>query len=47
MAEEDLITIDEEVMKEVDEAIKFSDESPLPAQDTLFNHIYPSNGEVS
>ena len=47
MAEEDLIAIDEEVMKEVDEAVEFSEESPLPAQDTLFDHIYPSNGEVS
>ncbi|MAU00902.1 MAG: pyruvate dehydrogenase (acetyl-transferring) E1 component subunit alpha [Anaerolineaceae bacterium] len=47
MAEEDLIAIDDEVMKEVNEAVEFSDESPLPEQDTLFNHIYPSNGEVS
>jgi pyruvate dehydrogenase E1 component alpha subunit len=47
MAEEDLIAIDEEVTKEVDEAVEFSDESPLPEQDTLFNHIYSSNGEVN
>ena len=47
MAEEDLIAIDEEVTKEVEEAVEFSDDSPLPKQDTLFDHIYPSNGEVS
>lgn len=47
MAEEDLISIDEEVMKEVEEAVEFSNESPLPAQETLFDHIYPSNGGQS
>lgn len=47
MSEKDLVTIDEEVTKEVDEAVKFSDESPLPALDSLFNHIYPSNVEAN
>ena len=47
MSEKDLVTIDEEVTKEVDEAVKFSDDSPLPALDTLFNHIYPSNVEAN
>ena len=29
------------------EAVEFSDDSPLPALDTLFNHIYPSNAEAN
>ncbi len=47
LKEAELIAIDEAVMKEVDAAVKFSDESPLPALDTLYDHIYPSNGEAN
>ena len=47
VTEAELIAIDEAIMKEVDEAVKFSDESPLPALDTLFDHIYPSNAEAN
>ena len=45
--EAELVAIDQQIMKEVDEAVQFSDESPLPAQDTLFDHIYPSNAEAN
>ena len=47
MAEADLAAIDEAIIKEVDEAVEFSNDSPLPALDTLFDHIYPSNEEAS
>jgi pyruvate dehydrogenase E1 component alpha subunit len=47
MSEEELLSIDTAVTKEVDEAVKFSDDSPLPALETLFDHIYPSNVEAN
>ncbi|MCA9945598.1 MAG: pyruvate dehydrogenase (acetyl-transferring) E1 component subunit alpha [Anaerolineales bacterium] len=47
LKEEELIAIDQEIMKEVDEAVQFSDDSPLPALDTLFDYIYPSNAEAN
>lgn len=42
VAEEELVAIDDAVMKEVDKAVAFADESPLPALETLFDHIYPA-----
>lgn len=41
--EADLVAIDEEVTKEVEEAVTFADESPLPAPETLYDYIYPEN----
>jgi pyruvate dehydrogenase E1 component alpha subunit len=42
-AEQDLVAINEAVEKEVEEAVAFANESPLPALDTLFHYIYPEN----
>lgn len=42
VTEAELVAIDTAVMKEVDEAVTFSNDSPLPAQETLFDHIYPA-----
>ncbi len=39
--EAELVAIDDAVMKQMEEAVTFANESPLPALDTLFNHIYP------
>jgi pyruvate dehydrogenase E1 component alpha subunit len=39
--EAELVAIDDAVTKEVEDAVTFANESPLPALDTLFNHIYP------
>jgi pyruvate dehydrogenase E1 component alpha subunit len=39
--EAELVAIDDAVTKEVEDAVTFANESPLPAFDTLFNHIYP------
>jgi len=36
----ELDTIDEDVEKEVEEAVRFAEESPLPALDSLFDNIY-------
>jgi pyruvate dehydrogenase E1 component alpha subunit len=43
VAEADLIAIGESVQQEVETAVHFADNSPLPAHDTLFNYIYPDN----
>ena len=37
---EELEAIDKEVETQIDEAVKFAEESPLPALDTLFDNIY-------
>jgi pyruvate dehydrogenase E1 component alpha subunit len=37
----ELDKIDEEVLAEVEQAVRFASESPLPALDTLYDHIYP------
>ncbi len=41
--EAELVAVDDAIKVEVDNAVNFADESPLPALDTLFNHIYPEN----
>lgn len=46
VSEKELTQIQDEVDAEIEEAVAFSDESPLPEPDTLFDHIYPENGEV-
>jgi pyruvate dehydrogenase E1 component alpha subunit len=38
--EAELDAIDEAAATEIEEAVKFADESPLPALDTLFDHVY-------
>jgi pyruvate dehydrogenase E1 component alpha subunit len=43
VSEQDLVEINEAVEKEVEEAVTFANESPLPALDTLFDYIYPEN----
>ncbi len=40
VSESDLDEIDEDVEKEVEEAVQFAEESPLPALDSLFDNIY-------
>ena len=40
-SEQDLVAINEAVEKEVEDAVTFANESPLPALDTLYDHIYP------
>ena len=47
LTEDELIAIDNAIIQEVEEAVKFSDDSPLPALETLFDHIYPSNVEAN
>jgi pyruvate dehydrogenase E1 component alpha subunit len=41
VAESELRAIQDEVDKEIEEAVQFANESPFPALDTLTNHIYP------
>lgn len=41
VSEDELKTIQEEVAQEMAEAVKFAEESPLPAEDTLTRFIYP------
>ncbi|MBE7532348.1 MAG: pyruvate dehydrogenase (acetyl-transferring) E1 component subunit alpha [Chloroflexi bacterium] len=41
-SEAELVAIDDVVMKEIDDAVTFANESPLPAPETLFDHIYPA-----
>lgn len=45
--EDELIEIQANVAQEIEDAVAFANESPLPALDTLMNHIYPSNEEAS
>ena len=40
VSEEELDTIDKEVEEVVEESVRFAEESPLPALDTLFDNIY-------
>ena len=40
-AEPELRAIQDDVDKEIEEAVQFADESPFPALDTLTDHIYP------
>lgn len=47
VTEAELIAIGKDVQHEVEEAVRFSNESPLPGFDTLYDHIYPANGEVN
>jgi len=47
MTEAELAAIDHAIIKEIDEAVEFADDSPEPALETLFNHIYPANGEAN
>lgn len=48
VSEEELVAIDQEAQKEVEEAVEFSEESSLPDLDALFDHVYPNqNGEVN
>ncbi len=47
LEESQLVAIDKGVIDEVDKAVEFSDDSPLPALDTLFDHIYASNAEAN
>ena len=48
VTEDELLAIQNEVMAEVDAAAKFADESPDPALDSLYDHIYPGViGEVN
>ncbi len=41
-----LRTIEEQVEREVDEAVKFAEESPFPSVDTLYDYIYASDDVV-
>lgn len=45
--EEELLAIQNEVEEEIEAAVQFADEAPLPDAGTLFDHIYPSNAEVN
>lgn len=45
--EEEVRQIQEAVDNEIEAAVAFADDSALPAEDTLFDHIYPTNGEVN
>lgn len=40
VSEKDLDVIDDEVEEVIEEAVRFAEESPLPALDTLFDDIY-------
>lgn len=44
VSEDDLTAIQNDVQKEVDEAVEFANESPDPALDSLYDHIYPEGG---
>jgi pyruvate dehydrogenase E1 component alpha subunit len=44
--EEELDEIDREVAQAIKDAVQFAEESPLPALDTLFDHIYAETWEV-
>ncbi|MCP5094421.1 MAG: pyruvate dehydrogenase (acetyl-transferring) E1 component subunit alpha [Chloroflexi bacterium] len=47
VAEADLVAINEQVIQQVDEAVRFANESPNPDLNSLYDHIYPaSNGEA-
>ena len=39
--------INESVLQEVEEAVQFADESPVPDPSTLFDYIYPVQGEAA
>ena len=41
VSESDLVAIQDSVDQEIEEAVKFANESPFPALDTLHNYIYP------
>ena len=41
VSERDLVTIQDNVDQEVEAAVKFANESPFPALDSLHNYIYP------
>jgi pyruvate dehydrogenase E1 component alpha subunit len=41
IAESELKAIQDDVDKEIEEAVQFANESPFPALDTLTDHIYP------
>lgn len=41
ISETELMAIQQDVEREMDEAVRFSNESPLPELDTLYNYIYP------
>ncbi|MCA9928340.1 MAG: pyruvate dehydrogenase (acetyl-transferring) E1 component subunit alpha [Anaerolineales bacterium] len=48
VAEDELVIINEMVEQEIEKAVNFSDESPLPALETLYDHIYPeTTGEAN
>jgi pyruvate dehydrogenase E1 component alpha subunit len=40
VSEKELDVIDDEVDEVIEEAVRFAEESPLPALDTLFDNIY-------
>jgi pyruvate dehydrogenase E1 component alpha subunit len=40
-SEAELKAIQDSVDKEIEEAVQFANESPFPALDTLYDHIYP------
>lgn len=41
MTTAELDLIDDDVKAEIEEAVRFADQSPFPALDTLFDHVYP------
>lgn len=43
VTDEECIDIQKDVAQQMDEAVQFSDESPNPSVDTLYDYIYPSN----
>ncbi|MEM7331410.1 MAG: pyruvate dehydrogenase (acetyl-transferring) E1 component subunit alpha [Chloroflexota bacterium] len=47
VTEDECIKIQTDVDAQMDEAVKFADESPEPALDTLFDHIYPATPGVN
>jgi pyruvate dehydrogenase E1 component alpha subunit len=45
LTQEELEAIDEEVREEVEEAVRFADESPFPSEEELYTHVYAEINE--
>jgi pyruvate dehydrogenase E1 component alpha subunit len=46
LSKEDVERLDQEAIEEIDEAVKFADESPFPDLDALYDEIYVYSGDV-
>jgi pyruvate dehydrogenase E1 component alpha subunit len=46
MSEDEVKQMDEEVVKEIDGAVKFADEAPFPPPESLYDHIYVLGDQI-